>query len=106
MNIELYTKPSCMQCAATEWRLDKHGISYSKHTLANHPDVVADLRARGFMAAPGVILRASDGGILDAWGGNNTAKIDAAVDRIRQADAVAYLLADEADNVEQLEDHR
>lgn len=106
MNIELYTRDRCIQCAAIERRLDKHGIAYSKHTLANHPDVVADLKGRGYMAAPGVILRASDGSVLDAWGGNNPAKIDAAVDRIRQADAVAYLLADEADNVELMEDHR
>ena len=82
MNIELYTRDRCIQCAAIERRLDKHGIAYSKHTLANHPDVVADLKGRGYMAAPGVILRASDGSVLDAWGGNNPAKIDAAVDRM------------------------
>lgn len=106
MNLELYTRPSCMQCTATKRRLDKHGIAYAEHTLANHPAVVDDLKARGFMAAPGVILRASDGGILDAWGGMNPAKIDAAVHRIREADAAAYLAAEAADNVELLEDHR
>lgn len=106
MKVQLFTKDACMQCKATKRRLDKHGLAYDEHRLEHHPDVVADLKSRGYLQAPGVILRDTDGTVLDAWGGFDVAKIDAAVARIREADAAAYLAAENAPNVERIEDHR
>lgn len=50
-NVTVYTRTGCTACHATTRYLDKNGIAYTEVT-ADDPDVVADLKARGFLSLP------------------------------------------------------
>lgn len=79
--LEVYSKPSCVQCGATHRKAGKLKIAYVDARL--HEDVelnqvaVRELGSSlGISAAPLLIVRDSEGAIADAWGGFNPDKMD------------------------------
>jgi glutaredoxin-like protein NrdH len=89
--LEVYSKPSCVQCDATKRQLKKKNTG---HALLD-ATVTANREmglALGVMTAPLVIVRRADGSIADFWGGFNPPKLaawDAKLDRQPAAAAEA-----------------
>lgn len=76
LSITVYTKPDCVQCAATERRLGAtpYGIEDAQSSEATA--LIAEL---GHMRAPVVTLTDRHGKVIDHWSGFNPDRIDAAV---------------------------
>jgi glutaredoxin len=79
--LEVYSKPSCVQCGAVHRKAKKDGIVFVDARLHEddelNADAVRELGASfGVTAAPLCILRAADGTIVDRWGGFNPGKMD------------------------------
>ncbi|NMN00206.1 NrdH-redoxin [Bifidobacterium sp. DSM 109958] len=55
MTITVFTKPHCPQCDATKRQLTKHGLDFETVDVEQHPEILEQLRAAGFMQAPVVI---------------------------------------------------
>ena len=55
MNTILYTKPNCVQCAATERALAKSGIAHELVDITADPGTRQYLLALGYLQAPVVI---------------------------------------------------
>ena len=55
MTITVFTKPHCPQCDATKRQLTKQGLDFETVDIEQHPEILAQLRAAGFMQAPVVI---------------------------------------------------
>ena len=53
--VQVFTTPSCVQCAATTRLMDKLGIIYDKIDLSQHPDLIERFRVMGHLAAPIVV---------------------------------------------------
>jgi len=51
----VYSKPACVQCDATYWALDKHGIAYDVVDLTQDPTALELVRSLGYLQAPVVI---------------------------------------------------
>lgn len=64
--VVIFTKPNCVQCAATERRLQTAGVAYTAIDLTQNPELVDALRAQGFTAAP--VVQGPDG---DMYAGYN-----------------------------------
>lgn len=74
MTITLLSKTPCVQCDATKRKLDADGLDYNKDDIYAEENmaIVAEL---GYMAAPVVLVRDSDGTIVNHWSGFNPTKI-------------------------------
>lgn len=74
MTITLLSKPACVQCTATQRKLDGEELTYDKEDIYEEANlaIVAEL---GYKAAPVVLVRDADGSIIDHWAGFNPAKI-------------------------------
>lgn len=72
MTITLLSKESCIQCAATERTLDAEKVNYTTENIYDNLDLVQSL---GYMAAPVVVVRDTEGNIQDHWAGFNRDKI-------------------------------
>ncbi|MCI1788026.1 MAG: NrdH-redoxin [Actinomyces sp.] len=68
--VTVYTAPGCVQCDATRRALSSHGIAFAEVDLGASPDVLARLKADGWMRAP--IVQTGDG---QAWSGFRPDKI-------------------------------
>lgn len=76
MNITLFSKPACQQCTASERKLTKNKVVFSKVNLETEPETLAALKEDGYMQAP--ILEVTDeaGNRVDIWSGFRPDKID------------------------------
>lgn len=83
--IDLYRKPACGMCDATERSFANAGVGYVERSAPDHLD---ELRARGFASAPVVIVRDGDDEVM-AWSGLRP-------DLIRKASALWLAAAREA----------
>jgi glutaredoxin-like protein NrdH len=54
--ITVYTKPACVQCAATFKALDKRGIEYQKIDLTENPEAREYVMSLGYLGAPVVYV--------------------------------------------------
>lgn len=54
--ITVYTKPACVQCAATFKALDKRGIEYQKIDLTENPEAREYVMSLGYLGAPVVCV--------------------------------------------------
>ena len=70
--ITIYSKPQCVSCEQTKKWLERNGLEYKEEQLADHPDVVEEVKASGFTAAP---ICVTDQGIW--WAGLNLAQLKA-----------------------------
>ena len=71
-SVTVYTKSNCPQCDATKRVMKQIGVEYDEVSIEEDPKVLADLKERGFLAAP-VVMTASG----DAWAGFNEEKVRA-----------------------------
>ncbi|OZG51109.1 NrdH-redoxin [Pseudoscardovia radai] len=55
MDITVFDKPNCPQCAATERRLAQLGIEFDVVDLSRNPQTLAQLVEAGYRQAPVVI---------------------------------------------------
>lgn len=76
MSITVYSKPSCVQCTATQRALDKQGIEYEIFDLSVDEKALETVKQLGYMQAPVVI--AGD----DHWSGFRPDKISELVTRV------------------------
>lgn len=70
MTVEVYSKPNCVQCTQTKKALEKQGVEYVAI------DLTADEKAFEFVtgelghrAAPVVVIKDNNGGIVKSWAG-------------------------------------
>jgi glutaredoxin-like protein NrdH len=79
--LEVYSKPSCVQCTAMYRKADKLGIVYSKPMMG--ADELREFGASlGLAQAPVNVVRDSEGTIVDSWGGFNPIKTEEWADRL------------------------
>lgn len=52
MEVTVYTKPSCVQCAATCRALDRQGIEYEIVDLSEDPAALETVKELGYLQAP------------------------------------------------------
>ena len=71
MTIQVFSKPSCVQCTATYRALDKLGLEYEVIDLAEDEAALTEILAMGYQQAPVVI----DGD--DHWAGFRPDRIKA-----------------------------
>lgn len=79
MTIQVFSKPSCVQCTATYRALDKFGLDYEVVDLAGDEQALTEVLALGYQQAPVVV----DGD--DHWSGFRPDKIKASAARLRAA---------------------
>lgn len=68
--IVIYGKPNCMACDQTKKWLERNSLEFDYQQLEDHPDVVAEVKASGYTAAP---ICVTDQG--DWWAGMNLGKL-------------------------------
>ena len=73
MTIQVFSKPSCVQCTATYRALDKLGLDYEVVDLAADEAALTEVLAMGYQQVPVVV----DGD--DHWSGFRPDKIKALV---------------------------
>lgn len=74
--IEVWSKPSCVQCDATKRELRKRGLEFLELDLMDNPAQLAEFKAAGHLSAPVVVV--SDGPItITVWSGFRAEKIAA-----------------------------
>ncbi|MBX3196442.1 MAG: glutaredoxin-like protein NrdH [Microbacteriaceae bacterium] len=56
----VYSKPSCVQCAATYRALDAKGVRYRVVDLAQDPEALAYVKGLGYSSAPVVVVSDTD----------------------------------------------
>jgi len=54
--VTVLSKPSCVQCTATERALTKQGTKYTKIDMTEDPAALELAKSLGYMAAPVVIV--------------------------------------------------
>jgi len=79
MTIQVFSKPSCVQCTATYRALDKFGLEYEVIDLAEDEAALTEILAMGYQQVPVVI----DGD--DHWAGFRPDKIKATAARVQAA---------------------
>ncbi len=79
MTIQVFSKPSCVQCTATYRALDKLGLDYEVVDLAADEAALTEVLAMGYQQVPVVV----DGD--DHWSGFRPDKIKASAARLRVA---------------------
>lgn len=80
MTIELYSKPACIQCNQSKKTLDKLGLDYIITDVTEDESAYEFVLSMGFRAAPVLVIKDSDGNILDKWSGFNPEKLNALSD--------------------------
>lgn len=70
--IVIYGKPDCVACTQTKRWLERNNLEYKEEQLADHPDVVEEVKASGFTSAPVCV---TDQGVW--WAGMDLAKLKA-----------------------------
>jgi glutaredoxin len=85
--LEVYSRPSCVQCGATHRKAKKEGILFVDARLHEddqlNQDAVRELGASlGVTSAPLCIVRGADGSIADSWGGFNPVEMEAWAERL------------------------
>ena len=72
LSITVYTKPACVQCAATERRLGSTPYAIED---AQSPEAAALIAELGHMRAPVVVVRKNDE-VVEHWSGFNPDRIE------------------------------
>lgn len=68
----MFTKPDCVQCAATARAFKKHGIDYDVVDLEGRPELIAQIKQAGISQVPIVITPSGRG-----WSGFRPGEIKA-----------------------------
>lgn len=81
MNITVYSKPRCQQCAATKRKLDAFGVAITPVDVTEDIAALDYIRGLGYQQAPVVVVRDSTGAVTDHWSGFRPDRIKKAVGR-------------------------
>lgn len=85
MNVTVYAKPHCPQCAATQRQLKRLGVDYREIDITQDEEALKKVLAAGFKQAPVVMTD------REAWSGYRPDKIKALVPSTPEAlRAIAY----------------
>ncbi len=84
VTITLLSKPACVQCAATERKLDAEKLPYAKEDIYEESNF-ATVQELKYMAAPVVLVRDAEGNITDHWAGFNPTKISELASELKAA---------------------
>lgn len=76
MKIEMFSKPSCIQCTQSSRKLDARGLKYTKTDLMEDPNALTFVKSLGHMAAPVIVIRDAAGAIIKSWAGFRPDEID------------------------------
>ncbi|MDU0348311.1 glutaredoxin family protein [Actinomyces sp. MRS3W] len=68
--LDIYTIPSCPQCAQTLRLLDRLGARHRARPLADHPDAQALAAEHHVTSAPVVVAMSPVGLVAGVWGGH------------------------------------
>ncbi|XGA78826.1 glutaredoxin-like protein NrdH [Halomonas sp. CH40] len=71
MDIQIYSKPACVQCTATYRALDKQGLAYTVIDITAEDDAKAQVEALGYRQLPVVVAGE------DHWSGFRPDRIQA-----------------------------
>ena len=82
MTITLLSKPDCVQCTATKRKLDSDSLEHETDDIYEHMDVVSQL---GYLSAPVVLVKDSEGNLVDHWSGFRPDKIEALASEAKAA---------------------
>lgn len=63
--VVVFTKPNCVQCDATQRKLQRAGIDYQAVDLTENPDLINQLREMGFASAP--VVKQPDGQMYSGY---------------------------------------
>lgn len=75
MTIDFYSKEQCVQCTATKRQMDKKEIQYNyKHALEESN--YSFIKGLGHQQAPVVVVRDSDGNVVDHWSGHRPDRVN------------------------------
>ena len=61
--VVLYGKPNCVQCTATERKLRKHNIHFTKVDVSTDPAALDFIKGLGYSAAPVVFVATEQGDV-------------------------------------------
>lgn len=50
--ITIYTRNKCVQCMMSKKEFDRHHVEYREINIDEHPEIIEELKSRGFNAAP------------------------------------------------------
>jgi len=76
IEVVVYSKPSCMQCAMTYRELDARGVSYRVVDLSEDAGALAYVKGLGYLSAPVVVV-----GGAEHWAGFRPDRIST-IDRV------------------------
>lgn len=77
MNVEVYSKPQCVQCTHSKTRLQKAGVEYTEIDIMEDESAFQFVtETLKFRSAPVIVVKDSNGEIVDSWAGFNPEKID------------------------------
>ena len=75
--VTVYGKPACVQCNATNMKLQRLGIEYEYIDVSTNADALEYTKGLGYMSAPVVVTRNADGSMSDHWSGYQPDKLNA-----------------------------
>lgn len=75
--MKVYHKKNCVQCRMTMKELDRNGVAYEAISLEEHPEVISELKQKGFGSAP--VVSFND----QMWAGFQPDKIKVAVAELK-----------------------
>lgn len=77
MRIEVYSKPSCIQCTQSKKRLEQLGLEYTETDIFDNPEAYTFITEElKFRAAPVIVVKDTEGVIVESWAGFNPEKIE------------------------------
>ena len=80
MTVELYSKPMCVQCNQSKKTLDKLGVNYTVADVTEDEKAYEFVTATlGYKAAPVLVVKDSDGNVVDSWSGFQPEKLEALI---------------------------
>lgn len=79
MTVKVYGKPGCVQCSATERRLDKNKIKYTKIDVTRDLPALQHIMELGYQQVP--VVEHGD----DHWGGYRPDLLDGLIAERRAA---------------------
>lgn len=72
----IYSQPACVQCNATYRWADGLGLDYEVIDLTRDAESLDAVKELGYLQAPVVIVRDSDGNTVEHWSGFRPDRLD------------------------------
>lgn len=77
MTVELYSKPSCVQCVQSKKTLEKLGVNYIESNVVSDEAAYEFVtKTLGYSAAPVLVVKDNDGNVIEHWSGFEPEKLN------------------------------